>query len=269
MSLEFAGEHAPINHQYFQTVDMLIHHFGWNMKELNPFDKPHEPTTVVGEVKENKEAQQKDARTRISAKEKEYGLALPYEYANKRNTYDSETGMPVSCKNNNMHNAFEDNEEEEDDEMKECENEDKDNSKGDAVKDGKIKATFDLEDMSLDDAEGIICKLNELHPEEGLCGGLFKYADDIRTKSEEKEKERCKMVNIQNCITLINYANVNEVKPQKQLNKHLIEECNNLIEEFNEKYLKDNEIQEEELEPVKSFAEHKCKIEEENNRIIR
>ena len=84
MSLEFGGVRTPIHHQYFQMVDMLIHHFRWNMNELNPFTKPYEPTTEAREVKVNEEEKQKDARTRTSALEKEDGWTLPYKYANKR-----------------------------------------------------------------------------------------------------------------------------------------------------------------------------------------
>ena len=46
--------------------------------------------------------------------------------------------------------------------------------------------------MSLDDVEEITCKWNELHPEEGLCGGLFKHVDEMRTKSEKKRKKGVK-----------------------------------------------------------------------------
>ena len=68
MSLEFVRVHAPIHHQCFQMVGMLIHHFGWNMKRLNPFAKPCEPTTEVREVNVNEEAQQKDARCKMQEK---------------------------------------------------------------------------------------------------------------------------------------------------------------------------------------------------------
>ena len=54
---------------------------------------------------------------------------------------------------------------------------------------------------------------------------------------------------------------MNDVKAQKQWNKCLIDEYDKLIEGFIEK--------DKELEEAKSFAEQKCKIEEENNRIIR
>ena len=266
MSFEFVGVHAPIHYQCFQMVDMLMHHFRWNMKKLNPSAKPYVPTTEVGEVNFKEAVQQQDEKI---IEEKEHGWKFPSKHAHKRKMNDSETGMPVSGTNNNVHNMLEYDEEEEHDEMKECEDEDENNRKGDEVNDGKIKERFDLEDMSLDDVEEITCKWNELHPEDGLCGGLFKHVDEIRTKSEEKEKERCEMVNIQNCITLVNYVNVNEIKAQKHVNKHLIDEHNDLIEECNKKNLKDDEIREEELEQVKSFVEHKCKIEEENNRIIR
>ena len=116
-----------------------------------------------------------------------------------------------------------------------------------------------MEDVSLDDVEEITHKWNELHPEEGLCGGLFKHVDGMRTKSEEKEKERGEMVNIHNCITLMNYANVNEIKAQKHANKKLIDVHNNLFEEWDKENAKDNAIREEEMEQVKSCAEEKWK----------
>ena len=112
-------------------------------------------------------------------------------------------------------------------------------------------------------------KWNELHPKEGLCGGLFKHVDEMRTKSEEKEKERWEMVNNHNCITLMNYVNVNEIKAQKHVNKKLRDAHDNLIEEWDKENVKDNAIREEEMEQVKSFAEEKWKKEEENNRIIK
>ena len=73
--------------------------------------------------------------------------------------------------------------------------------------------------MSLEDAEEIIYKWNELYLEDSLCGELFKYGEEIRMKSEEKEKERCKMINNHNCITLVNYVNMNEIKVLKYKNK--------------------------------------------------
>ena len=66
--------------------------------------------------------------------------------------------------------------------------------------------------MILEDVEEIIFKWNESYLEDGLCRGLFKYAEKIRTKSEEKEKERSEMINNNNYIMLVNYVNVNEIK---------------------------------------------------------
>ena len=34
--------------------------------------------------------------------------------------------------------------------------------------------------MSLEDVKEIIYKWNELHLEDGLCGGLFKYREEIK-----------------------------------------------------------------------------------------
>ena len=39
-------------------------------------------------------------------------------------------------------------------------------------------------------------------------------------KREEKEKERSEMINNHNCIMLVNYVNVNEIKVQKYGNKN-------------------------------------------------
>lgn len=158
MSLEFVGVHTPIHHQCFQMVDMLIHQFRWNMKKLNPSAKPHVPTTEVGEGNLNEEEQQQEETTRKNIEEKECGWTIPSKHANKRNTNDVETGMPVSGTNNNVCNMFEHDEEEEHDEVKGNEDEDENIRKADVVKDGNIKETFDLEDVSLDDVEEITCK---------------------------------------------------------------------------------------------------------------
>ena len=90
----------------------------------------------------------------------------------------------------------------------------------------------------------------------------------MRTKSEEKEKERGEIVNIHNCITLINYVNENEITYQMHANKRLIDAYNKLIEEWNKEIIEDKAIREEELEHGKLFAENKWKIEKEKNRII-
>ena len=127
---------------------------------------------------------------------------------------------------------------------------------------------FDLEGMSLDDVKEITCEWNESHPEEGLCGGLFKHVEEMGTKSEEKEKERGKMVNVHNCITNMNYANMNEIKTQKHANKKLIDAHNNLSEEWNKEILKDKAIRKEELEQVRAFADNHWQMEEDKNRII-
>ena len=52
--------------------------------------------------------------------------------------------------------------------------------------------------------------------DESLCGGLFKYVDELRRENKEKEKERCEMMNNQNCITLSNYVTVNDIKCHEQ-----------------------------------------------------
>ena len=138
MSLEFVGAYAPMHHQCFQMVDMLVHHFRWNMKKWNPSAKPYVPTTEVGEVNLNEEEQQQEETTRKNTEEKECGWTIPSKHANTRNTNDVEKGMPVSGKNNNMHNIFEHEEEEECDETKEHEDEDENNEKVDAVKEEKV-----------------------------------------------------------------------------------------------------------------------------------
>ena len=132
MSLEFVGVHAPTHHQHFQMVDKLVHHFRWNMKKLNPSAKPYVPTTEVGEVNLNEEEQQQEETTIKNIEEKEYGWTIPSKHANTRSTIDVEEGMPVSGKNNSMHNMFEYDEEEDFDEMKEHEDEDENNKKVDA-----------------------------------------------------------------------------------------------------------------------------------------
>ena len=119
--------------------------------------------------------------------------------------------------------------------------------------------------MSLEDVEEIMHKHDELHPEDSLCGGVFQHVAELRTKRIGKEKERCEMTNNQNCITLTNYVNVNEIKAQKHKNKELIDEHNNLIEECNKKDLKHDGIREEELEK-KSFIDCTCKIEEKKHK---
>ena len=53
-------------------VDILIYYFRRNIKNLNPFAKPHVPKTEVGEVNTNEEVQ-KDARIRKIKEEKENG----------------------------------------------------------------------------------------------------------------------------------------------------------------------------------------------------
>ena len=61
--MEFVGVHAPIHHQCFQMVEMLIHHHRRDVKTLNPFAKPYEPNTEVEEENIKEEIQQIDSRT--------------------------------------------------------------------------------------------------------------------------------------------------------------------------------------------------------------
>ena len=132
---------------------------------------------------------------------------------------NSVTRMLVIGKSNNIYNIFEDDEEEDEDELIEYKDEDDNNRKEETEKDGKFKVIFDLEDISLEHVKEIIYKLNELYLEDGLCRGLFKYAEEIRIKSEEKEKERYEMINNHNYIVLVNYVNINEIKAHKYENK--------------------------------------------------
>ena len=37
--------------------------------------------------------------------------------------------------------------------------------------------------MSLEDAEEIVYEYNKLYPKDSLCGGLFKYVDELRMGS--------------------------------------------------------------------------------------
>ena len=43
--------------------------------------------------------------------------------------------------------------------------------------------------MSLEDLKEIIYKYNELHPEDSLHGGLFKYIDELKMRSCELQKQ--------------------------------------------------------------------------------
>jgi len=47
MSLEFVGAYTPIHHQYFQMVDMLIHHWKRTMDGLNPYAISYVPSTRI------------------------------------------------------------------------------------------------------------------------------------------------------------------------------------------------------------------------------
>lgn len=46
MSLEFVGAYTPMHHQYFQMVDMLIHHWKRTMDGLNPYAMSYVPSTT-------------------------------------------------------------------------------------------------------------------------------------------------------------------------------------------------------------------------------
>ena len=46
MSLEFVGAYTPTHHQYFQMVDMLMHHWKRTMYGLNPYAIPYVPSTT-------------------------------------------------------------------------------------------------------------------------------------------------------------------------------------------------------------------------------
>ena len=48
---------------------------------------------------------------------------------------------------------------------------------------------YNINNISLEDAEEIICKYNELYPKDSLCGGLFKYIDKLRTESCKLQKQ--------------------------------------------------------------------------------
>lgn len=154
MSLEFTGVRAPFHHQYFQMVDMLIHHFGRNKLNLNPCTKPCEPNTEVEEVSTNEEA--KDMRTIKLIEGNDFGWKIPSKCVKKKNMSGDAIEILLHCKNNNARTAFDDNEEEEEEEIKEKGNEDEDNAKVDPEMDAKVKEKYDVDKMSLEDAEEIL-----------------------------------------------------------------------------------------------------------------
>ena len=84
--------------------------------------------------------------------------------------------------------------------------------------------------MSLEDAEEMLQKCNEMHPDDSPCAGVFQYVAELATEITEKETERCDLINNQNYIALINHANMNEIKAQIQENEKLINEFNELVD---------------------------------------
>ena len=94
-------------------------------------------------------------------------------------------------------------------------------------KENTTKVSFDVEHVTVEDVEETLHAHIEKHPDNRACVGIFHYVDELKSEIKEKEKERCELMNNQNCIVLTNCVNVNEIKAQDH-------ECNELIEEHNE-----------------------------------
>ena len=182
MSLEFVGLCVAFHYQYFQMVDILIQNCKMNVKKSNPHAKTHEPM----QEEEETIAKEKDTRVMKIMKGDDFGWKFPSKNTKNINAHSSAT--PSGFKNNNACSLFEDEEDIVEMtyyEMKE--NEDEDNRKVKPSKDGKTKVKFDVEDMSREDIEAMLCKYNEKHPEDSACAGIFKYASELEKNQRKRE----------------------------------------------------------------------------------
>ena len=264
MSLEFVGAYTPIHHQYFQMVDMLIHHFRLNMKKLNPSAKPYVPQDLGLQNYETEENQQRQKHTKPDTPYNEW-TEVPMA---KRKLNKIIEEMPPNT-NTDYYEVLQETNEEVD------ENDDEFNSStADEIKSNEEinqnESKVDKEDKGLYAVDRITSRtldtLMQQCDETKSDGEHYQSEKEVVIRQEHRDLEGHVMEieeelriaqTTSHYNTLFNYLNIQQNEYQYQ---RLNERNKELIEEWKMERLTVVAIRKNDEEQIQSFAEEKNRI---------